>query len=68
MLKMVMQNLNKQNASCQLSDNFILTQPVAEVLAYKDNSVSACAGLTNQLLSCRVGPRIAWNKTLTQQL
>ena len=25
-------------------------------------SVSACAGLTNQLLRCWVGPRIAWKK------
>ena len=25
-------------------------------------SVSACAGLTNQLLSCWVDPRIAWIK------
>ena len=25
-------------------------------------SVSACAGLSNQLLSCWVDPRIAWEK------
>ena len=25
-------------------------------------SVSACAGLTNQLLSCWVDPRVAWIK------
>ena len=30
--------------------------------------VSACAGLTNQLLSCWVDPRIVWKKTLSQQL
>ena len=28
-------------------------------------SVSACAGLTNQLLSCRVDPRIVWKNTDT---
>ena len=27
--------------------------------------VSACAGLTNQLLSCWVDPRIAWKNTDT---
>ena len=27
-------------------------------------SISACADLTNQLLSCWVNPRIAWKKTL----
>ena len=31
-------------------------------------SVSACAGLTNQLLSLWVDPSIALDKTLTQQL
>ena len=31
-------------------------------------SVSACADLTNQLLSCWVDPRLAWIKTQTQQL
>ena len=28
----------------------------------RDASVSACAGLTNQLQSCWVDPRIAWKK------
>ena len=31
-------------------------------------SVSACAGLTNQLLSCWVDPHIAWKITLTWEL
>ena len=35
--------------------------PVVEVLEY----LHACAGLTNQLLSCWVNPRIAWKNTDT---
>ena len=31
-------------------------------------SASACADLTNQLLSCFVDPRMCLEKTLTQQL
>ena len=33
-----------------------------EVAGGRVASVSACAGLTNQLLSCWVDPRIAWKK------
>ena len=35
---------------------------IRKVTSYRGASVSACAGLTNQLLSCWVDPRIAWIK------
>ena len=35
---------------------------IGEAAGGRGASVSACAGLTNQLLRCWVDPRIAWKK------